>query len=342
MLIRWNDPCVRLTGRWSRREKPHNDPRQFAGPPCECAATTAPGSSFELGFTGRFATLRFQIDDLTPPPIHLWVQVDGGARVEAPLSRFLRVDAGCEGAHVVRVIFKSAWEILHRWHLPLTGCVAFIGAEAEGPAALPEDDRPLVEFVGDSITEGVLVDEDIVAQDPAYLDDRKQRQWQDDVCGTYAWQAAEKLNLRCMFQAYGAVGTTRTGNGGVPRAGMIYPYVFENEPYTGEKPFAVVINHGTNDRAQSAEEFIQRYQEYLDVIREQNPQAKIVCIAPFVGCYHEELKAIVAGRQAKGEPIYYVETEGWLEPEPLHPLRSAHSLAAEKLAPILKEIFAQG
>ena len=34
---------------------------------------------------------------------------------------------------------------------------------------------------------------------------------------------------------------------------------FDGVPYTGEKPDIVLINHGANDRAACAEEYIQRY-----------------------------------------------------------------------------------
>ena len=339
MFVHWYDDCVRLTGRWSRLGKPAQNPKSYIQPPYIATTTTAAGSYFDLAFVGDCARLHFDLGFLGQPFPHLWISVDGGARVELPVDRYLRVECEEYGKHVIRVIYKGGMEMLPRWYGPLMGSVAFIGADVDEPAEVPADDRLLVEFVGDSITEGVLIDADY-SKRPAHTIDQFCRTYQDDNCATYAALTAKKLNVRAMFQAYGAVGLTRSGCGSVPRAGLIYPYVFDGLKYTGEKPDVVVINHGANDRAASEEEYIMRYNELIDLIREGNPEAKIVCLSPFVGAFDNAISEFVEAYNATHEKkIYFVSSKGWVPAEPLHPLREGHRIIAEHFAPLLKKII---
>ena len=210
MFIRWNDPCVRLTGRWTRLAKESNDCHIFVQPPVAHTTTTAPGSYFELAFTGDSARLHFDLGYLAQPFPHLYISVDGGARVEVPVDRYLRIETEDYGPHVVKVIYKGGMEQLPRWFSPLMGAISFIGAEVDAPAELPADNRRIIEFIGDSITEGVLTDADY-APTPAHTLDQHCRPYQDDNCATYASLTAKRLNLRPIYQAYGAVGLTRSG-----------------------------------------------------------------------------------------------------------------------------------
>ncbi len=336
MFIPWSHPSVRLTGRWSRLDKDDSDPHIFVHASSRVCVTTAPGSYFEAAFTGAEAVLMFDTGYLGYPAPHLWIQLDGGAMTETPVDRYLRLNTGKPGAHTVKVIYKGGSEVLPRWYHSLMGCVSFIGLNAENCAPLEADDRKIIEFVGDSITEGVLTDADY-APVPASSIDQFNRVYQDDCCATYGWLCAEKLGLRPIFQAYGAVGLTRAGNGSVPRAGLIYPYVFENVKYTGEKPDYVVVNHGANDRGADAAEYLMRYKELIELIWAGNAKAEVVCLGAFCGAFDEELGAFV--KQYASPKLHFVSTEGWLPAEPLHPLRSGHKTAAEHLTRQLKTIF---
>lgn len=340
MFIHWYDPSVRLTGRWTRLVRDGNDPHLFVQPSARFTTTTAPGSYFELAFGGRAVTLHFDLGYLGQPFPHLWLSLDGSARFEAPVDRYLRVEATGEGTHVLRVIYKGGMEMLPRWHAPLMGAISFVGAEVESAALLPEDNRPLIEFVGDSITEGVLIDADYDAVPAHPTIDQFNRPYQDDNCATYAALTAERLNLRPMFQAYGAVGLTRSGCGSVPRAGLIYPYVYDGVPYTGERPDVVVVNHGANDRSATAQEYIGRYLELIDLIRERAPQAVVVCLSAFCGAFDAEVGEMVERYNREHErPIHFVSSRGWVPAEPLHPLRGGHRAIADHFAPLLRDIL---
>lgn len=336
MFVSWRDPAVCLTGRWTHAGYPAapGEPRGQ-----DVALTTAPGSWLRLGFAGRTAHLVFDLGCGVQPQPHLWLCVDGGAQVEVPLDRHLRVTAPSDGPHELQVIYKGGAEILPRWRPPLMGAVAFAGAYVEQAVPLAPDDRMLVEFIGDSITEGVLVDADFSAK-PCHLIQQFDRPYQDDSWATYAALTAQRLNLRPMFQAYGAVGVITQGCGGVPDAAAIYPYAVEGVPYTGPAPRVVVVNHGTNDSRYPPETFRQAYARLLAVIRRVHPRAMIVCLTPLCGVFPAEVAACVAERQAAGDRrICCISTQGWLPPEPIHPLRDGHRLVADHLTPLLGAII---
>ncbi len=326
--LSYRDPSVRLTGRWDV-----TDPA--------CAVTTTTGAYVEFAFEGDMALVRFDTSANATPIVHVWIEVDGGARVEAPLDRYLRIKCPQRGTHVCRIIYKGGTENDRRWYAPLTGKVTFLGVDVEQPAPLPADHRKTIEFVCDSITEGVLIDVDYFGDgEPASYIEMLTRIYQDDVCATYAWLTAEALNLRPIFMGYGAVGVTRSGMGRVPAAPKSYPYNFDGSPVQRPEPDYILINHGANDRHRPAEEYRTCYFALLDVIRKLNPHAKIISLSAFCGGHHEALGRFIAEYNAKnGTDIAYIDSFGWLEPEPLHPLRDGHKTVAEHLVPLLKEIL---
>ena len=146
MFVPYTHESIRLTGRWDTAP--------------DCATATATGSYIEFCFEGRLAVARFDIDANMLPLLHLWVQIDGGDKVEASIDRYMRIQTAKPGTHICRIIYKGGTEQSDRWYHPLHGKVSFLGVQTERPVPIPADERPIVEFVGDSITEGVLIDVD--------------------------------------------------------------------------------------------------------------------------------------------------------------------------------------
>ena len=166
------------------------------------------------------------------------------------------------------------------------------------------------------------------------------RIYQDDVCATYAWLTAEKLNLRPVLMGYGAVGATRSGMGRVPAAPLSYPYNFQDSPISRPQPDVILINHGANDRSKTAEEYVTKYGELLDVIRKLNPGSKLVSLSAFCGGHHEALGQFIQSYNEKnGTEVFFIDSTGWITPEPLHPHRDGHATVAEHLAPILEKLL---
>lgn len=325
MRLSYTHESIRLTGRWDTRNPAY-------------AEATATGSYIEFAFRGRNATALFDIEANNTPLLHLWVELDG-VRIEATIDRYLRVCAPTDGQHVCRIIFKSTSEVYRRWYLPLQSKVSFIGVNVEAPAALPADKRPIIEFVGDSITEGVLTHADYCEGSPeAFPIDQHNRIYQDDVCETYAWLIAEALDLRPCFMGYGGVGVTHAGCGDVPAAPLSYPYNFEGSPITRQKPDIILINHGANDRRREATEYVENYRHLLEVVRVHNPEARIVTLSAFCGGHHEALGKLIADyNREHGTDILFVDSFGWIPEEPLHPLGDGHTIVVEHLVPILRE-----
>ncbi len=320
--IAYRDPRIRYTGRWADTGS--------------AMTATAPGSRFTLGFTGTMAVLRFDVNFLQTPAPHLYIQVDGGARVESTLERYIRLRTA-PGEHTVEVILKSMVEMFPRWNPPLVNRLSFEGLETEGLTTLPPQTGKTIEFVGDSITEGVLIDAD---HQPLGRD-QYDRPFQDDVTATYAWLTAEKLGLIPRIMGYGAVGVTRSGCGGVVRAADAYPYCFAGAPIAADDhPDYVLINHGTNDGGASAADYGAGYTALLDAIRAAHPQAKIFAMSVFCGAHEKDLEQLIpAYNAAHGAQVVFLNGSHWLPPEPIHPLRDGHRLAAEKLAELLRPLL---
>ncbi|MBQ8399817.1 MAG: hypothetical protein IJX08_07620 [Clostridia bacterium] len=319
MFFHVSRPSVRTVGRWA--------------PLRHGMATTAPGSTIELAFTGPFATLYFDIENLTLPYPHLWIGLDGGAHFEVPVERYLRVQAPTEGEHFLRIVYKGARETANRWHHPLQGYVLFTGFEAQGEGTLPADNRKTIELVGDSITEGVLIDPQYA---PNIENDQYNRPYQDDSLATYGALLAKELDLVPLFCGYGAVGVTKGGCGGVPSAPELYDFCFEGAPVGYPPADCVLINHGTNDR-HTPHLFKESYTALLDRVFARNPQAQVVALIPFCGAFKEELQALIPAYCAqKKKAILLIDTTGWLPPDPLHPLRDGHIFASKKSAEIMR------
>lgn len=329
MNIPYTHESIRLTGRWDTRD-PHS------------ATATATGSYIEFAFEGTMALLRFDVFQNATPRLHLWVQLDGGAMFETPIDSYLRVIAPTDGKHVCRVIYKGGTENDRRWYAPLTGKVSFVGVQVDRPAVLEPDERPIIEFVGDSITESVLIDMDYAQKDdPLSYIDQNNRVYQDDACATYAWLTAEALNMRPIIMGYGAVGVTRAGMGRVPAADIAYPQNFDGSPIThAGTPSVIVINHGANDRGKGLEMYLEKYEVLLDVIREMNPNATVVALSAFCGAFHTELgEMITAYNRKHGCHVHFVDSNGWIPVEPLHPMRDGHRIVAEHFVAEMREIL---
>lgn len=324
MLIRPNDyQSVRYSGRWDTSSK--NE-----------ATTTAPSSSVEIGFKGKYALLKFDTETNDHPFPHLWIKVDNGAKIEVPLDRFIRIEPETDGNHIIQIIFKSCMEWQHRWYQPLCGKITFLGLEAEDYGTLPDDDREIIQFIGDSITEGVLID--------SYLNpeknDQKNRIYQDDSTATYAYLTAQALGMRPVIMGYGALGVTQAGCGAVPPAPLSYPYNFNASSITPINAKITIINLGVNDWLTGKEEFKNNYLKLLNTVRELNPDTKIVVLSPFHGTHSSDLTELVFEYNTNNnESITFIDASFWIPVEPLHPLRSGHKVIAEKLceelAPLL-------
>lgn len=328
ITVPYTHESIRLTGRWDTSNP-------------TAAVTTTTGAYIEFAFEGKMALVHFDIFNNETPYLHLWLQLDNGDLFESPIDSHLRIIAKNEGKHVCRIIYKGGCEQHRRWFAPLTGKVSFMGLQVEKPLPIPNDSRPVIEFVGDSITEGVLIDMDFPkGGTPSDYIDQYNRRFQDDVCTTYAWRTAEALNLRPIVMGYGAVGVTKSGCGKVPPATEAYLYNFDGSPITHRPADYVLINHGANDRGNPVALYLEKYAVLLDEIRAYNPHATVIALSAFCGAFHTELGEMIAEYNQKNScHVHFIDSNGWVPPEPLHPMRDGHAVVASHLIPILKEMI---
>jgi len=329
MKISYNHESIRLTGRWDTQS-------------VDFAIATATGSYIEFCFKGTLATVLFNCDNNKYPYPHLWVQIDDGNYTEAMVDNYLKIRTKEDKEHTVKIIFKGTVEEFRRWYAPLENKISFCGVITDKPVKIEDDSRKTIEFVGDSITEGVLTDEKYYGEngENKFSIGQFNRVYQDDVTATYAWLTAEKLNLRPIFMGYGAVGATRVGMGAVPKADEAYPYNFDKSPITYKNADYILINHGANDRFETVENYLTNYEKLLNVIIKMNPKSKIISLSAFCGAFHKELGEFIKDYNTKNNTeIFYIDSNGWVPPEPLHPAREGHKIISDKLTEILKQQY---
>lgn len=320
----WDNQLIRYTGRWG------HDP-MLGRKKTKDTCTT--GAAFEFAFKGTMAVMHFDIEFNLAQKIHLWISTDGGAMHEAPLARYLRIACEDEGPHYVKVIFKSTVEVQHRWYTPLNGRIAFMGFEADEICELAPDNRKTIEFIGDSITQGNLVETGYLT----YEGNRSDQVYNDDVTATYAWLTAKELGLRPIIMGYGCCGVINGGAGAVPRAADAYPYNFDRSPIDFEPADYVVINHGANDAGGTLEDYLKGYKDLITAIRKINKKAIIFCLSAFCGAHHDGLCEFINSEYSEEDKVVFISSKGWVPLEPLHPLRAGHKTIAGHLVPILKE-----
>ena len=319
MFLNGNSELISYTGRW------HILPTS--------ATTTTAGAYLDIGFVGETICFHFDVCDTTKDVAHLYISVDGGAQIESAVIPFLRVNTQ-GGRHTLRLTLKSLSEFHDRWHAPESK-VSLLGIEGEDFFAVPEDTRPIIEFVGDSITEGVAVDE---IPHPVYDHFCKDRVFQDDSTATYAYLTAQALGMKPYIMGYGAVGVTKGGCGNVPAAPDAYPFCYEGAPIPQYEPKVIVLNHGTNDGGASDELFLEQYTKMLEVLATTHPEAEIVSLSPFYGKKDAIVqKSVEAYNLCHEKKVLCILSTGWIPPTPIHPDREGHRIVAAELTQRIKD-----
>ena len=320
MIYNFDDEKIFYSGRWA--------------PYAMAMTTTATGSYFEFKAKGEYVLLKFNMDYHVGPYPRLYISVDGKSLIESAVDSFIRIVLPDNDFHTIKVLFKSTLEGLNRWAFPIISKISLESIEAEEIAAPEPDNRKVIEFVGDSITEGVLTDPDLQNK---YIIEPFNRATQDDVTTTYAYLTAKNLGLRSVHMGYGAVGVTKGGNGGVPKASESYPYCFNGQKVTYDHPDYILINHGANDTGASDEQYVKDYGALLDVIFNLHPNSKVIALTSFRYAHGDALKEFIKEYNEKNKKdILFVSSKDWVDFEPLHPTREGHKTIAEKLTNALK------
>jgi lysophospholipase L1-like esterase len=302
------------------------------------AITVNTGSHVVAQFSGTAIAARFDITlNQAPNPTLAW-RIDQGTWQEGELAASLPLGTGLSsGPHEVTLMVRGLNENQNRWSPPLVSSITFLGFDVMGGAVQPSlrPVRARIEFLGDSITEGINTWTSVNGQTTPC--------WRDDGRLAFSSQTAQLLGAEWRQVGFGRQGLLIVGNGGVPVAAQSFGFTYVNVPRDAWQPDMVVINEGTNDGATAANLFQPAYAMYLSTIRAAYPNAKIVAMRPFNGSEAAPIQATVQARNAAGDArAYYVDTTGWLVAadftDGLHPNPGGATKAAQALMQAIRTI----
>jgi lysophospholipase L1-like esterase len=281
------------------------------------AITVYSGSHVTARFNGTGISARLDLSHSQGPVTTVTWQIDAGPWTNANVAATMPLATGLPaGMHDVVFMARGMEELFNRWNPPVVASLNFLGFEVQGGALIPTA-RPVrtkIEFVGDSLTEGVRIIPDNGGGDP----------WHTDGHLAYPCQTALALGAEWRQVGFGHQGLLQAGHGNVPVAADSFDWVYANVPRDGWVADMVVLNQGTNDRDASSTAFRPEFARYLGIIRKGYPQAKIAVLRTFGGYREADIAAEVAARVAAGDTnMFYVDTTGWLTAadytEGLHP-----------------------
>ena len=271
------------------------------------AITVNTGSHVVAQFSGTGVSARFDVSgNQEPNPTLAW-RIDQGDWQEGALAADVSLAAALPGGtHEVLLMVRGLDEFKSRWTPPLISSVSFLGFDVVGGAVQPSPRpvRPKIEFLGDSITEGLYI----------WREHNGQRTvpWCADARRSWASQTAQSLGAEWRQVGFGGQGLLKGGSGGVPPANDAFNWIYKGVARDDWQADLVVINQGTNDGGAAAD-FRRAYAAFIGTVRVAYPSAKIVAMRPFNGAHAAEIQAEVSARRAAGDAgIFFVDTAGWL------------------------------
>jgi lysophospholipase L1-like esterase len=304
------------------------------------AVTVNSGSHVTVSFNGTGISAKFDTTGNTGNVPTVSFKIDEGDLVEKEIAPTLELAAGLPAAlHTVTLLVRGMNEGEARWTPPLVASTTFLGFTVVG-GNIVQSSRPQrlkMEFLGDSITEGV----NLHSMGPQ---GQTSANWRTDGPRGYAALTAMALKAEWRQVGFGRQGLTIVGNGGVPKAQDAFNFFYAGVPRDDWQPDVVVINQGTNDSGASGATFAPLYSGFLAEIRAAYPGAKLVALRPFVGAFGTEIQAQVKARNDGGDAkVFYVDTQGWTAPadftDGVHPNQAGSVKIQGKLVSALQPIL---
>jgi hypothetical protein len=238
------------------------------------------------------------------------------------------------------------------------GYIEFIGISCEKIIPPEKVPRRRIEFIGNSITCGMGLDQ---SQLPC-----GQGEWYDQ---TNAWLAfgpitARRLDAEWLLSAVSGIGLTRNWNGESPTMPQVYRNTYLNTDSTSIwaatafVPDLIAISLGTNDFSAGdgsylrtpldSTHFVGEYIRFIKMLRSRYPAAQLVCLSSPVLEAGKNNRLIVY-LQAVVEHFRAVEMDARIARFTFsriynmgcsgHPDREDHELMAGELAPFLKSLM---
>ncbi|MCC4370679.1 SGNH/GDSL hydrolase family protein [Limosilactobacillus reuteri] len=185
--------------------------------------------------------------------------------------------------------------------------------------------RPVVNFIGDSITAGCWV----VGNHPA-TDYRPET--------NYAGICADLLNVDSVRIAYSAGGVLRPATGGVPTADVFLGKIDAQTSWTPNHPDLNVINLGVNDRRFPLAQFTAAFDLFIQQVKLTFPHTPLAIMIPFSQTFASEIRKI-----ATKHACSIIETKTWHHSftDGLHPDQAGAIAEGKMLAQALQPLSPQ-
>ena len=321
------------------------------------------GSGVEFIFTGTNATITLQADSSYQAGIEnqarVAILVNGKCVVDDMINNEEKTYQIFEGEMptecIVRVIKLSEAQ-------RSSVGIRQIDVDIAGEIKPTEQKEHLIEFIGDSITCGYGIDDEV--RDHGFSTKT------ENVMKTYAYKTAEALNADYSMVCYSGYGIISgyTSNGQKEESCLVPSYYtklgYTCTTYLGQKaididwdfskrePDLVVINLGTNDETytgtdeEKRKEYVAGYVSFLKVIRQLNPNATILCTLGIVGdgLYPSMQSAVHQYVNETGDAK--IDTLKFNERVPeegygadSHPTEKTNAKAAEQLITTIQELM---
>ena len=261
-------------------------------------------------------------DSLSPSQVFAF-RIDGGKwqRAQASLEK---IDIPLDSIlHTIEIMAAGNSDIDEVWQGNEGFAIKNIYLDNGAIMAAPQ--RPVVNFIGDSITAGCWV----VGNHPA-ADYRPET--------NYAGICADLLNVDSVRIAYSAGGVLRPATGGVPTADVFLGKIDNQTLWTPNHPDLNVINLGVNDRRFPLTQFIAAFDLFIQQVKLPFPHAPLAIMIPFSQTFASAIRTIATKHNCS-----IIETKTWHHSftDGLHPDQAGAITEGKMLAQALQPLLSQ-
>ena len=261
-------------------------------------------------------------NSLSPSQVFAF-RIDGGKwqRAQASLEK---IDIPLDSIlHTIEIMAAGNSDIDEVWQGNEGFAIKNIYLDNGAIMAAPQ--RPVVNFIGDSITAGCWV----VGNHPA-ADYRPET--------NYAGICADLLNVDSVRIAYSAGGVLRPATGGVPTADVFLGKIDNQTLWTPNHPDLNVINLGVNDRRFPLAQFTAAFDLFIQQVKLTFPHTPLAIIIPFSQTFASEIRKIATKHNCS-----IIETKTWSHSftDGLHPDQAGAIAEGKMLAQALQPLLSQ-
>lgn len=261
-------------------------------------------------------------NSLSPSQVFAF-RIDGGKwqRAQASLEK---IDIPLDSIlHTIEIMAAGNSDIDEVWQGNEGFAIKNIYLDNGAIMAAPQ--RPVVNFIGDSITAGCWV----VGNHPA-ADYRPET--------NYAGICADLLNVDSVRIAYSAGGVLRPATGGVPTADVFLGKIDDQTLWTPNHPDLTVINLGVNDRRFPLAQFTAAFDLFIQQVKLTFPHTPLAIMIPFSQTFASEIRKIATKHNCS-----IIETKTWSHSftDGLHPDQAGAIAEGKMLAQALQPLLSQ-